>query len=289
MGAGDILCPLFSSIMSRFDLLIRTLVVHPTPPRSLRGAGLPFGIRTPHEEAIRLLSPCRGGEPCPDPFSCLWHSSLNRMAHADRETLHRHQKPSPPFAWQLDEGGREDPSLFLHLFGSGALAWENHRRAVESIRISSLPDAALSAVTLTEGCPALDDLVATTPDLPDPLTLDIISPLRLMHEGRPVMKFDPPLFLRSLARRASSLAAWYGEHPIDMDFREISRLCGMVRVVDASLRWERWSHTVQGIVGSVTLSGISRELTPFLILGEYVNAGKGGAWGFGRYLMRRTQ
>lgn len=133
----------------------------------------------------------------------------------------------------------------------------------------------------------LDDLAATVPDLPEPLTLQILSPLRLMSDGRPAMTFDPSLFLRSLARRASSLSAWYGDHPIEMDFREVSRLCGMVRVEESTLRWERRSHTVQGLTGRVTMSGISRELIPFLLLGEYANAGKGAAWGFGCYRIRR--
>lgn len=233
------------------------------------------------------LSPCGGGDCCPDPRSCPWHATFARMEGGDPATIHRHQKPSPPFAWQFPAPGDRGEEVCLHLFGDAALDPDMHLRVIDAIRLAAAPSVRFRGAHASNLCQTVEDIIATTPDLPDPLTIDLITPLRLLHGGRPVRTFDPSLFISSLFRRLSSLAAWYGDHPIDADFPELSRLCRMVGMTGSTLRWARWSEKVQGITGSVSLTGVSRELMPFLLAGEYTNAGKGGAWGFGRFRVNR--
>jgi len=271
----------------RFDLLISTIAVSITPDGRPVDRKSLFSLRHAHEEAVARISPCGGGDRCPDPFSCLWHSTFARMTGGDPETVRRHQKPSPPFAWQFRDPAEGEPRILIHLFGQAARDPAPHLAAIEGIRLPSEASVRFEATPSSDISRTIDDIAATTPDLPDPLSIEILSPLRLVHEGGVMTVFDPSPFLIGLVRRTSSLSAWYGDHPIDADFRDLSLLCRSVTLRDSTIRWVRWSGKVQGVTGRVTLSGVTRELAPFLLAGEYLNAGKGASWGLGRFRISR--
>jgi CRISPR/Cas system endoribonuclease Cas6 (RAMP superfamily) len=107
-----------------------------------------------------------------------------------------------------------------------------------------------------------------------------------MLDDRQCKRFDFSQFVRSLMRRVTSLAFYYGECEMETDFRLLSRQADAVHCLD-----EHFSY-VTGIAGNRRLSGVSGHggfsgelagLLPFLVLGQYLQVGKGASFGMGRY------
>jgi hypothetical protein len=132
--------------------------------------------------------------------------------------------------------------------------------------------------------------VSDVTDQPVALTdglLSLVTPLRLFHEGRLLRSFDCSLFLRGLVRRVSSLAAAYGDGELTEDFRWLSLRSREVRVTDSRIRYDASGGMINaGIVGEGVLTGDLEPFLPYLRLGEYLHAGKGASWGFGRFEIR---
>ena len=113
--------------------------------------------------------------------------------------------------------------------------------------------------------------------------LQLLSPLRLLANGRQCSNFNFSLFARSLLRRVSSLAYYYADYKFDADFRRLSEIAGAVRCTVDDFSSESVKRSISGITGSGSFKGDFSELLPFLVLGSYLNAGKGAAYGMGKY------
>jgi hypothetical protein len=60
-----------------------------------------------------------------------------------------------------------------------------------------------------------------------------------------------------------------------------------VRLKDSRIRYDASGGlTNAGIVGEGVLTGDLEPFLPYLRLGEYLHAGKGASWGFGRVEIR---
>ena len=124
-------------------------------------------------------------------------------------------------------------------------------------------------------------------------TLDIrlLSPLRLFDNGRLLDRFDFSLFARSLMRRVSSLAYYYGADESICDFKALSCQARAVtcsdghfsRAIDTCLTSSGTSRKMSGINGYGSFRGDFSGIMPFLVLGLYVHAGKGASFGMGMY------
>lgn len=124
------------------------------------------------------------------------------------------------------------------------------------------------------------------------LTLDISTPLRLISGGRLVSDIEFHHLVRNLLRRISTLSYFHCGEKIELDFRSMIESAGAVRTEERSTRWldrERYSSRQKtrmkmgGVVGRMVFKGDLREFMPLLRLGEIVHAGKGTAFGFGKY------
>lgn len=122
-----------------------------------------------------------------------------------------------------------------------------------------------------------------------------LTPLRLQHEGRisDPQTFHPYPFLMNLVRRYCMLRLFHGRGEAPLDFPELSRQAENVRLVDNTLHWvgrRRYSARqkreipIGGVMGRIRLD-LSRapDLAPFLCAGQYIQAGKGTAFGLGLY------
>lgn len=114
------------------------------------------------------------------------------------------------------------------------------------------------------------------------------TPLKLVHEGREMRKFRFSPFMRTLIRRISSLAAYYSDDDLSMDFRWLSTLSESVAESNNSIRWVEWGRgmgegKLAGLTGEVKLQGLPDDFIQFLLLGEFLNVGKGAAFGLGRF------
>lgn len=255
--------------------------------------------------------PARACDLCSSREMCAWYLVFGQKLTADPSALKRHQKPPLPFIFSfparmdpcgqtdlLDCGlvviGRAIPHLEMLLDGFRELLTHDtcpvpakvvrvgsrdYQGAVQSIGNSggiSRPDelAVLSA----------EVLLNTHPWDCNDLEIRLFSPLRLLEGGRPLNRFDFSRFVRSVMRRVSSLAYYYGECEIDCDFRALSAQADAVTCVEDHFSRETCgSWKTNGINGHGKFHGAFSGLMPFLVLGTYVNVGKGAAFGMGRY------
>jgi hypothetical protein len=121
--------------------------------------------------------------------------------------------------------------------------------------------------------------------------LDIITPMRLVNNGKPLFKFDFNSFFSVLQRRVNHLAIAHGDAIIDSD-DELKRLAATILCCNKSLHWHDWRRLEQGrkgqgiggLTGTLTLSGDAlAEVWWLLELGALLHVGKGASYGFGRY------
>ena len=252
------------------------------------------------EDALRQLccaKPVCAPESCRLLQSCPIPGLVARGVSPDLELLRRHQKPGLPYVFQIRDGRDEfdlvilgsaiaELALFIEAlfpqFGS------NKTYAVTAFdgQNSPLP-IAFDAVGTAENLPLLEasqllDRFCTDFYGCRNIRIDLVTPLRMVRDGRELNRFDPAFFIRSLLRRLSSLAAYYGEG-VDTDhFRYLAGLAGEVRLLRQAVVRDTVAQG-RGISGSYELQGPFAELGPLLCLGGLVHLGKGVSYGQGAF------
>jgi hypothetical protein len=123
------------------------------------------------------------------------------------------------------------------------------------------------------------------------VTVRFCTPTHLKDAGecRVHVGFGP--LLRRLRDRAAALAAFFGDGPLDLDFKGLGELAEGVRLVDdrtiqvevprrSSRTGQR--HDVGGLVGEARYEGAAiGPLMPLVRLGEVIHVGKHAAFGNG--------
>jgi hypothetical protein len=137
-----------------------------------------------------------------------------------------------------------------------------------------------------------DDLVWPADVNRTRLTLRFTTPVDLRDHGVPVRMPEFGPLVRRLRDRASSLAVFFGDGPLDLDFKGVSALADTVRLVENRARMvavNRHSsktgqrHDVGGFVGEATYDGEAiGRLMPLVRVGEVIHVGKHAAFGNGR-------
>ncbi len=136
------------------------------------------------------------------------------------------------------------------------------------------------------------------PPCPETIRVALATPLRLVANGKVVTPrmFRPGMLVSNLVRRVASLMAFFGEGPLEADFRSLkvmweglSALAPMLAMADQT----RWSASQEreigagGLIGGFRLDMRGREaLFPYLWLGQWVHAGKGTVMGMGSIRIR---
>jgi hypothetical protein len=129
------------------------------------------------------------------------------------------------------------------------------------------------------------------------LRVRFVTPTTLKREGRLV---ERPSFSDLVCRirdRLSSLAAFFGDGVIEMDFAGVGPAATEVRTTACQTAWERrtrrssrtgQAHETSGFVGEAVYEGELGEWMPLLRWGEAVHVGKYAVWGNGRFVLERT-
>lgn len=247
---------------------------------------------------------------CAEQGSCHWFLVFGQQLTVDPEALRRHQKPPLPFVFsfsvpetssgliecRLVVVGRAIHCLDLLLRGvSHLLGSRDCPFRCTIVRITSR-DYHGTALQLGDGdnvsCPE-NLFVLSVSDIPESrswgagqLEITLKSPLRLLSDGRQLIDFDFSLFARSLIRRVSSIAFYYGDCELNCDYSGLSRqahaiTCISDRFVYTSLSGNR--KKLSGIMGSGIFSGDVSDLLPFLSAGLYLHTGKGASYGLGEF------
>jgi len=258
---------------------------------------------------------CHGGSTdclgCHQLDVCAFHEVFSQELSSNPDIVRRHQKPSLPYVFKIEQNPERISEVVLTLVILGnAINHLNHffvavKNLIEtSTELCSGHDAGLTAIY------CLDyqnnryqlDLSSTVNDsliilsaidimesvvCSDQIRLIIDSPLRLMSAGKLQRCFDFSSFMCSQLRRCSSMSAYYGEGEISLDFQLLAKQSRQVECIknDITINMPFWTQRANnsGLSGTADFIHISSGLLPLLILGSYLNAGKGATVGFGSY------
>jgi hypothetical protein len=185
---------------------------------------------------------------------------------------------------------------FLQLATEGIGAGRR-RVALESVRV--LTASRRPGVCVYEGGQGL------APEAPAPIELPLaagaeppldgaivrfVTPTELKAGGR-VLEGAPFGVVFARARdRVRTISTLYGEAPLEMDFRAMSKRAAAVETVSADLEWravERRSsrtgqvHPLGGLVGEVRYAGNLAEFLPILRAAYWTGVGRQTVWGKG--------
>ena len=244
---------------------------------------------------------------CSRQESCAWNLVFGQKLSSDPSALKRFQKPPLPFMFtfpfQHDPADRA-PEIECGLVVIGqAIACLD--MLLEGFREILLPLAAEVVLVGTRDYQGIvhplgdgigikypenmvvlsgNDLLEKRIWTGSTLQIRLLSPLRLFEEGRLLAEFDFSRFARSLLRRVSSLAYYYGAYEFACDYKDLSRQSDDVTCTDNhfTLTTGR-NRRMAGLMGHGRFRGDFSGLLPFLVAGLYVHAGKGAAFGMGAY------
>ncbi|MDM8539451.1 CRISPR system precrRNA processing endoribonuclease RAMP protein Cas6 [Desulfococcaceae bacterium HSG9] len=129
------------------------------------------------------------------------------------------------------------------------------------------------------------------------ITVRFNTPLRVKYRGRLHDNPDFHIMIRNLLRRVSNLLYFHCGQHADFDFKTLIRKAETVKMIHSDIRWadqKRYSNRQKkhmlmgGIVGQATYRGDLAEFLPLLVLGSWVNIGKGTSFGLGSYSLSNT-
>ncbi|BCG48377.1 CRISPR-associated endoribonuclease Cas6 [Citrifermentans bremense] len=260
-----------------------------------------FATRAEFEMAFRNSLGCRRSDctGCLSAAPCPFPATFGQQIANDPEAVRRHQKPPLPFIFQfpvlpLPPNSGKSFQLALHLVGSAVqhvscyiaavrVLVESKKGRVVNVEAEA-PGGGVAPIDAA-GVPLLSsqDPVLAGPLSTDTVTLQLLTPLKLVHEGRLLKNFTFAQFARSLMRRISSLAYHYEGAEPSLDYRWLSQTSEAVETLEYGCRLVSWNGRPAGIAGTAVFGG---DLEPFhllLQLGMATHLGKGASFGFGSY------
>ncbi len=130
---------------------------------------------------------------------------------------------------------------------------------------------------------------------PHNLTLQFITPVRVKYQGKLCDDLQFHVLIRNLARRLSNLLCFHCGQDAELPFKELIEKAESVRLVRNNTRWYDWTRysgrqkkrmQMGGVLGEATYEGVAvGEFLPLLVLGSWVNMGKGTSFGLGNYIL----
>jgi hypothetical protein len=128
----------------------------------------------------------------------------------------------------------------------------------------------------------------------DSVRLQLVTPLRLVENGRLSARPSFQGVVRALLRRLSSLAYFHCGGELDLPYAELVRRAASVRADGDRLRWHDWERysrrqktrmRLGGVVGTLGFTGDLAPFLPLLAAGEVLHVGKATSFGLGAYGM----
>lgn len=264
----------------------------------LSGRGVVF------EEELKRVACRKTGSSCPACScneSCPVSAVISKELSSNPDLVRWHQKPGLPFVFEMIDFGSDDPRLGLTLLGPAIthmpllLKTVDHILGRQAVRRITVLDYQGHNVVLNGAETAVCDnipvlstsellaLSASCFGLIERVYIDVLSPLRLIRDGRQLNHFDPVFFIRTILRRLSSLFAYYGSGVEHEQIRILSELASTVRLVRYVKKNVTDKARTRGMSGCYELVGPFHELGPYLTLGGLLHVGKGAAYGMGAF------
>jgi len=126
----------------------------------------------------------------------------------------------------------------------------------------------------------------------DVLRIDVLSPLRMLHKGRPLFKADFVQIFPFILRRVTSFLGHYGQVDLTHEIPTYLNLLNQIKTLNNQLYWKDWrqldrgqgTQNLGGLVGFLDIGGAGlTSLLWILHIGRLLNLGKGAAYGAGQY------
>ena len=252
-------------------------------------------------------SPTECHASCHNGATCPWFLIFGQQLSHDSAALKRYQKPPLPFAFSYSAN---DPGVvecglvivgnainhtallgnaFVELCLSEHAPAQCSLMAVESLDLQgkSFPlrlDQAGSTDLENLVVFSSDEIIDNSKYGSSEIVIRLLSPLRLIEQGRQSSRFEFARFAGSVMRRVSSLAYYYGGYEFESDFKDLSRQATEAICTDYKFqKGSCGSSSTAGLCGNGSFIGDFDGLMPFLLLGAFFNTGKGAAYGLGRY------
>ena len=278
-----------------------------------------FAMRPHFIESFRQTVVCGHPvcEPCPKADTCPFHQSIAQPLSADPAALKRYQKPSLPFVFDIpvllpnfNRGCTVELGLTIvgsavnylpeYVAATGAMLRNpGFRKRLDAsiLKVETVGYRGIRNIVMEPGggvetglleILSLRGLQEAVVLPSDTVTLTIMTPMRIMGEGKPIREFSFSAFVRAMFRRLSSLAYYYGGDDAELDYKWLAEQSRLVECVAADFRWVEWSNKWSGLSGTGTFGGDLSEYHPFLLAGECLHVGKGSSFGLGRFLIDKT-
>lgn len=129
----------------------------------------------------------------------------------------------------------------------------------------------------------------------DRVTLEVLSPLRLLRQSKPLFKADFCDLFPFILRRVSAMLTCHGAVEVITDAKYLLDAARRVEVCGNDLHWQDWRSLAKdnrdqglgGLLGSLQLQGGGlTDILWLLQLGSLFNIGKGAPYGAGQYDLR---
>ena len=172
-----------------------------------------------------------------------------------------------------------------------AIAQDGSSTTVYESTTNVVRPAAPIRLAIGEGDTLSADRVST-------LTLDFLTPTTLKsgssaeRQGILVRQRAFHHILKRLRDRINALATFYGDGPVDLDFKALGEAAEKVETVEDGTRWversrfsrrREVSHDLSGFIGRISFRGQLARFLPWLRAAEYLHVGKNAVFGNGWY------
>ncbi len=297
-------------------LAIQDIHLPPYLGSTLRGA---FGVALMRTCCVQRRQTCRS---CRLRLDCVYSYIFDTPIEDEAESKKRYSNAPHPFVFHLDlhnkqEIGAGEAFYFqITIFGRAikhlpyiVLAFDRMGRfgigrgrgrfKIECIKAINA-DGSRSEIIFKDENYSPPSLIMNLVDaekhncfMPDDsIEIELLTPLRLIRQGRLCKRADFSTFVRNLCLRLLNLQRFHGWNEADMPVAEMVAAAEKIRIVEDQTRWFDWQRfsnrqgrwmTLGGLVGRISFRGDLHPFLPLLVMGSWINLGKGTSFGLGRY------
>jgi len=180
-----------------------------------------------------------------------------------------------------ENGGRRGQFHVRRVWAENPLTGESREVLRQGETMVQVPDV-----------PITNDQISNLKSQNGHVTLELLTPLRLVDDTKLVQRIAFRPFIQRLHGRLKQLTAEYSDTPLDFDLRPVMAQAEAVRVVNDETRWvELESYSTRlgratpigGLIGRVTFEGALAPFWSWLVWGQFTHVGKDAVKGNGWY------
>jgi hypothetical protein len=126
------------------------------------------------------------------------------------------------------------------------------------------------------------------------LAVDFLTPIQVKFNPKQQSNLYFYTFAAHLFTRLDILSYVHCGKKMEADFKGLIIRSHWIRTKESDLVWinsgptaQNTYYKVEGYIGSIVYEGDLEEFYPFLALGQYLHAGKGATYGYGKYRIGR--